>query len=323
MIFLLGASGYIGRIFSAELRRRGYSFVPLTRKAMDYSNFELLFDYVRRIKPEFLINAAGYPGHPNIDACETHREETLNANTILPQTIARVCLMTNTPWAHISSSSIYNGAKLLTEGRSVVKDRFDATLRRLFEESPDALCGFNEWDEPNFSFRHGPCSFYSGTKALAEEAIKGVGQNYIWRIGLPFNERPEPRNLLWKIQHYPRICDTPNSLSHTDDFVRVCIELWERRVQFGIYNVTNPGALTNRRIIELMQKTLKTDRHFEFYRDDEEFYNETQHTRRSACILDVSKLLATGVRMRPVEEAVMDALQKWPSPSLSPEMAGV
>jgi UDP-glucose 4,6-dehydratase len=34
-------------------------------------------------------------------------------------------------------------------------------------------------------------------------------------------------------------------------------------------------------------------------------------TPRSNCILDVSKLLATGVPMRPVEEALADALQQW------------
>jgi len=38
--------------------------------------------------------------------------------------------------------------------------------------------------------------FYSGTKALAEEAIRGVGQSYIWRPRMPFNERDETRNLL-------------------------------------------------------------------------------------------------------------------------------
>jgi hypothetical protein len=29
-------------------------------------------------------------------------------------------------------------------------------------------------------------------------------------------------------------------------------------------------------------------------------------------VLDVSKLLATGVKMRPVQKALEDALRKWP-----------
>jgi len=72
---------------ATELRRRGHSFIPLTRKAINYADFTLLFDYVRKVKPEFIINAPD-PGKPNVDACELAREETLFVNTLLPQTIA-------------------------------------------------------------------------------------------------------------------------------------------------------------------------------------------------------------------------------------------
>jgi len=69
MILLLGSSGYVGQAFATELRRRGHGFIPLTRKAINYGDFNLLFDYVRKVKPEFIINAAGYRGRPNVDAC--------------------------------------------------------------------------------------------------------------------------------------------------------------------------------------------------------------------------------------------------------------
>ena len=116
MILLLGASGYVGQAFSAELRRRRWSFIPLTRRAFDYTSFDILFDYVRKMRPEFIINAAGYAPNPNVDACESAREEVLCANALLPQTIARACLMTNTPWGHVSSGSIYTGAKVAEWG---------------------------------------------------------------------------------------------------------------------------------------------------------------------------------------------------------------
>ena len=82
-----------------------------------------------------------------------------------------------------------NGKTRIVEG---------AELRQLFAESPEKIFGYTEWDEPNFSFRHAPCNFYSGTKTLAEEAIRGLGEVYIWRPGMPFNERSEPRNFLWR-----------------------------------------------------------------------------------------------------------------------------
>jgi dTDP-4-dehydrorhamnose reductase len=326
MILLLGASGYVGQAFSAELRRRRWSFIPLTRRAIDYSNFDILFDYIRKMRPEFVINAAGYAPNPNVDACESAREEVLCANALLPQTIARTCLMTNTPWGHVSSGSIYTGAKLVEWGRMrIVKDLNQPEIRSLFDREPEKFFGFTEWDEPNFSFRRAPCNFYSGTKALAEEAIRGVGQSYVWRPRMLFNGCDEPRNLLAKLQHYDRVYDNVNSITHLDEFVRACLELWERRAPFGVYNVVNPGAVTTRRIVELIQQILNPDRHFEFWENDEEFYRCQAKTPRSNCILDPSKLLALGVKMRPAEEALEDTLERWHSMAPLPRfaMAGV
>ena len=299
----------MGQAFSTELRRRGHGFIPLTRKAIDYSDFNLLFDYVRRVKPRFIINAAGYRGRPNVDACEEAREETLFANTLLPQTIARVCSMTDTPWGHVSSGCIYRGAKMILNGKT--QNAEGAELRRLYDESPDKICGYTEWDEPNFAFRHAPCNFYSGTKALAEEAVRGLGEVYIWRPGMPFNERSEPRNLLWRLQHYARVIDGVNSISHIDDFVRACLDLWEKQAPSGTYNVTNPGAVSTRQVVDMIQRILKPERHFEYWKSDEEFYRYGAKALRSNCVLDVSKLLATGVRICPVEKALEDSLHHW------------
>lgn len=322
MILLLGASGYVGQAFSAEMRRRRWSFIPLTRRAIDYTSFDALFDYVRRMRPEFIINAAGYAPNPNVDVCELEREEVLCANALLPQTIARVCLMTNTPWGHVSSGSIYVGAKVADNGRMrIERDLNQPEIRRLFAEHPERICGFTEFDEPNFSFRHTPCNFYSGTKALAEEAIRGVGRSYIWRPRMLFNEFDEPRNLLSKLQHYDRVYDNVNSISHLDEFVRACLELWEIRAPFGIYNVVNPGAIATQRIVEMVRQYLKPSRHFEFWENDEEFYRCQAKVPRSSCILDSSKLRSLGMKMRPVEEALEDALERWQTASMSVQFA--
>jgi dTDP-4-dehydrorhamnose reductase len=326
MILLLGASGYVGQAFAAELRRRNWSFIPLTRRAIDYTSFGNLFDYMRKMRPEFLINAAGYAPNPNVDACESEREEVLCANALLPQTISRACLMTNTPWGHVSSGSIYTGAKVAEWGRLRIERDLDRPeMRRLFAEQPEMFHGFTEWDEPNFSFRHVPCNFYSGTKALAEEAIRGGGQIYLWRPRMLFNECDEPRNLLAKLQHYERVYNNVNSITHLDEFARACLELWERQAPFGIYNVVNPGAITTRRIVEMIQQILNPAQRFKFWEDDEEFYRCHAKAPRSNCILDPSKLLSLGVKMRPVEKALQDTLERWhmvtPFPKFA--MAGV
>ena len=312
MILLLGASGYIGQAFERELGQRGHTFVSLSRQEIDYARFTAFRDYVRKTKPAFIINAAGYSGKPNVDACETARAETIEGNTLFPQMVAHVCAEHGIPWGHVSSGCIYAGAKVVEDGVArIEKDLAKPKVRSLFDSNPEKFAGFNEFDEPNFSFRQPPCSSYSGTKAMAEEAIHGIGQCYLWRLRMPFDEFDHSRNYLSKLQRYPKIYDNVNSISHRSDAVRACLALWECRAAFGIYNITNQGAVTTRQVAQLIQRALKPTRPFEFWSSDEEFYRVGVKAPRSNCILDVSKLLAAGIKMRPVREALEAALEEW------------
>jgi dTDP-4-dehydrorhamnose reductase len=312
MILLLGATGYIGQSFAGELAKRNEPFVALSRKELDYTRFDLLLNHLRRTKPEFVVNAAGYTGKPNVDACETARADTLQGNTLLPQTIAQACAATGTPWGHVSSGCIFAGAKVEIGGEThVEKDLTRPDLKALVAGHPEAIHGFTESDEPNFSFRQPPCSFYSGTKALAEECISGVGQSYIWRLRIPFDEFDNARNYLTKVQRYSKVYDNVNSISHRADFVKACLDLWRLRAPFGIYNVTNPGFFTTREVVTAIERILKPNRRFEFWENDEEFYKVAAKTPRSNCVMDVSKLLAAGVKIRPAAEALEDSLRRW------------
>lgn len=312
MILLLGASGYIGEAFATELQRRKIKFIPLARKQVDYTRFDLLLKFIRAKKPSFVINAAGYTGKPNVDACELDKAGTLQGNTLFPAAVAHACAAAKIPWGHVSSGCIYSGAKVFEKGKTrVEKDFTKPELRALVEKSPDKIRGFTETDTPNFSFRDGPCSFYSGTKALGEEAIANIGESYVWRLRIPFDEFDNARNYLSKVQRYPKVYDNINSISHRADFVKACLDLWELRAPFGTYNVTNPGFVTTRHVVEAIEKILNPKRKFEFWASDEEFYKVAAKTPRSNCVLDVSKLLAAGVKIRGVEEALEDSLQNW------------
>ena len=312
MILLLGGTGYIGQAFKNELERRQRRFVSLSRRELDYTRFDLLLAYLKTNKPEFVVNAAGYTGKPNEDACETARADTLAGNTLLPQTIAHACAALQIPWGHVSSGCIYSGAKIKSGGQiRAEKDMTKPELRVLVERAPADVLGFTEADTPNFSFRDGPCSFYSGTKALGEEALLGIGQSYIWRLRIPFDEIDNARNYLSKVQRYSKAYDNVNSISHRADYVCACLDLWEKRAAFGVYNVTNPGFITTRQVIGMIERILKPGRRFEFWENDEEFYKVAAKTPRSNCVMDVSKLLAAGVKIRPVNEALEHSLHNW------------
>jgi dTDP-4-dehydrorhamnose reductase len=319
MILLLGASGYIGQAFEKEIRRRNLPMTALSRRQLDYTRFELLRGVLASTKPTFLINAAGYTGKPNVDACESARSETLLGNALFPQTVAHACLAADIPWGHVSSGCIFSGAKIVENGASrIEKDLTRPELQALRKADPDAIRGYVETDEPNFTFEHPPCSFYSGTKALGERAIADIGQNYVWRLRMPFDEFDQSRNYLSKLLRYPRVYDNVNSLSHRFDFVRACLDLWDCRAPFGIYNVTNPGYVTTRQVVKMMQQHWRLNRDFEFWESDEEFYRVAAKTPRSNCVLDTAKLLAAGVKMRDVKDAVEYSLKQWKVSGESP-----
>src|ERR1017187_8937431 len=145
MILLLGASGYIGEAFAKELQRRKTEFVPLARKQVNYTRFDLLLEFLRAKKPALVINAAGYTGKPNVDACELDKAGTVVGNTLLPQTIAHACAAAAIPWGHISSGCIFSGAKISRNGTvRVEKDMTQPELHALAEKKSAAVLGFTE-----------------------------------------------------------------------------------------------------------------------------------------------------------------------------------
>ena len=313
MIVLLGGTGYVGEAFQRELLFRGLEFRNVRRSEADYGNFEVLLGLLRVVKPTFLVNCAGYTGKPNVDACEVAKADTLVGNTLLPQTIAQACAAVGVPWGHVSSGCIYSGAKVVGEDGAVrvEKDMTHPEMRGLAERNPERIRGFTEEDVPNFSFRDGPCSFYSGTKALGEEAITGIGTSYVWRLRIPFDGIDGPRNYLSKVQRYTKVYDNLNSISHREDFAKACLDLLQVRAPAGIYNVTNPGWVTTRKVVQRLEAILKPSKRFEFWESDEEFYRVAAKTPRSNCVMDCTKLLRAGVVVRPVEEALEHALRNW------------
>ncbi len=286
MIYLLGGSGYVGHAYQALLTRKGIPFRNLRRAEVNYADRATLTELLRREKPEFLINAAGYTGKPNVDACELHKSECLDGNAVLPGTIAVACADAGVPWGHVSSGCIYTGAR------------------------PDGS-GFTETDTPNFSFRTNNCSFYSGTKALGEEVLADKPSVYVWRLRIPFNEVDNPRNYLTKLQRYATLLEATNSISQLEEFVAATFACWEKRVPFGTYNVTNPGQITTHEVVALIQKTGVSNKNFQFFKDEADFMSKAAKTPRSNCVMDSSKLASTGIRMTEVHEAVERDLRRW------------
>jgi UDP-glucose 4,6-dehydratase len=312
MILLIGATGYIGSAFKAALQERREKFIALSRLQVDYGQFRPLYRFLKENKPAFIVNAAGYTGKPNVDACEIARADTLQGNVLFPQALAHACEILDIPWGHVSSGCIFEGCQVDRDGSWVTeRDMTQPEIRALARNSPEKLRGFDEAMTPNFSFRDPPCSFYSGSKALGEEVVDGTGRNYIWRLRIPFDEIDNSRNFISKILRYAKVYDNLNSLSHRTDYVNACLDTWFQEVPFGTYNITNPGFVSTVDVVEMIKSILRPQRDFVFWENDAEFYSKGAVALRSNCIMNVSKLLKAGIRMRPVHEALESAMRKW------------
>ena len=283
-IALFGASGYIGSAIRSELAGRGMEVIPVGRKNCDCASFDALHSFLRHLRPAIVINAAGYTGNPNVDACEKDKEACFDANVRLPMAIAAACARLDITLGHVSSGCIYSGM-----------DRFR----------------WVETDTPNFSFPSPPSSFYSGTKAAAECLLAQFRKTYLWRLRIPFDHQNHRKNYISKLLTYPKLLNATNSLSHRGDFVKACVDMWMKGAPFGIYNLTNPGFVTTRQVVGLIQEHLPSNRKFEFWESETEFYRHRAIAPRSNCVLDTAKAESVGVRMRSVIEALEDSLRKW------------
>lgn len=286
MIILLGASGFVGQAFQAFFRSRSIAFLPVSRLDFDYTNSTVLADALTKNGATFLVNAAGYTGKPNVDACELQKAQCLQGNAVLPGRIREACEAIELPWGHVSSGCIYSGRR--ADGG-----------------------GFHEMDAPNFSFRSNNCSFYSGSKALGEEVLEDAEQCFIWRLRIPFDHRDNPRNYLSKLQNYACLLDAENSISHLGDFVESCYACWERKLPFETYNLVNRDPVTTRDVADMISNHLLPNRQFKFFQSEEEFMETAAKTPRSNCVLDSTKAEEALLPMRPVLEALEQSLQDW------------
>ncbi len=286
MIYLLGGSGYVGQAYQALLTRKNIPFRNLRRAELDYTDRATLRAALLRDKPAFLINAAGYTGKPNVDACELDKHACLFGNAVLPGIIADACADAGIPWGHVSSGCIFTGSR------------------------PDGT-GFTEDDTPNFTFRTNNCSFYSGTKALGEEVLAGKPSVYIWRLRIPFDQHESPRNYLTKLMRYKTLLAAENSISQLEEFVGATFACWEKRVPFGTYNVTNPGHVTTHEVVDLILKSGVCPKEYVFFKDETDFMQKAAKTPRSNCVMSSAKLAAVGITMTEVHAAVARDLARW------------
>lgn len=265
---LIIGNGYLGKSFC---RHFGWDIWNSKIESQEQINSILM-----TLRPTWVINCAGKTGRPNIDWCETHKEETFFSNVVLPSFIANACKASGANMVHIGSGCVYSGDH---DGR-----------------------GFSEDDEPNFDQ-----SYYSWTKIVSERYLRDQDVLQI-RIRMPFSENPNPRNLISKLIGYKKVICVNNSVTCIPDMFEAVSLLMQKNAK-GIFNVVNEGAINAVHVLEAYSLASGSRLSYEVVSMD----SLGSMTPRSNCILSTQKLRSFGINMRPVIDALGECMTEFVS----------
>ncbi|OGY94679.1 MAG: hypothetical protein A2406_02550 [Candidatus Komeilibacteria bacterium RIFOXYC1_FULL_37_11] len=229
--------------------------------------------------PDGILNAAGVVGKPNVDWCETHQIETLKGNTILPLIIAEACQNKGIYLLHMATGCVFYG------------------------QSPHG----GPWTEEDYG---NPAAVYTKSKFAADLVLSTLPNVGIARIRMPFDSQSHPANLIDKLSKYEKIVDVENSMTVVDDMVDVFYKLLEKKAE-GIFHVTNPGSIKHKEIMELYKKYVDPSHSNKWITEEDLVKLGLANKKRSNNIMTSINLKKYGITMRPIKEAVTEALKKY------------
>ena len=126
------------------------------------------------------------------------------------------------------------------------------------------------------------------------------------RLRMPFDGSRSERNLIMKLAKYSKVLDAENSLTYLPDFLDAAKKLIAKR-KTGTFNIVNDGAISPFHVMELYREIVDPTHQFE--RLSLSHLSDVVRAGRSNCILSTEKLKGEGITLRPVEEAVREALR--------------
>ena len=282
-VLILG-KGFMGtRIHERLQKSENIKSTIYSRAELDYTDMMVLNEsFLQQPFPDIVINASGYTGRPNVDACESDKESCWNMNTILPADLQRFCQYAGITFIHISSGCIYDG--------------YDKA--------------FTEEDTPNFGMFSDRSSFYSKTKHAAELLMKDMSDTYVFRIRIPFTCDNTSRNYINKLLGYDTLISLTNSITCVEEFTDMIYKMIDTRDIFstpwGIYNAVNPTPVDAKEVTSLMSDYGLYNPLWQFIDIDD---LDTK-ANRSNCTLSCDKLESIGYGFKDTEESLRESIDK-------------
>ena len=108
-ILITGAQGQVGKELSLVATEKGFTVFSAGRADLDITQFENVENYIDKIQPDIVINAAA---HTAVDKAEDEQDLAFSINRDGAKNIAQACSKQNIPLLHISTDYVFDGSKV-------------------------------------------------------------------------------------------------------------------------------------------------------------------------------------------------------------------
>ncbi|MEI6478416.1 MAG: sugar nucleotide-binding protein [bacterium] len=275
-VYVFG-SGFLGSRIAAAFPGSMNTEVDITDPQAVRAEFDTF-------QPTVVVNAAALTLTGQLELPE-HQANAYKVNVQGPANLAYICRERGIHMVHISTGMLFDGAG--ADGKGVRE-----------EEVPT------------------PTNFYTWTKAWADAQLVPLMQEgvLITRIHTPFSRFAHPRNFLTKLQGFNEVVDEPASLTVVEDLLEALVKLvGDRRT--GIYNVVSPGSISFYEIAQRLQKAGLIDKDKQIGKltrqQVEDMMKKTGGAYQTYPTLNTDKLVAAGISLRPVSEAVDTMIKEY------------
>lgn len=212
-VLITGANGMLAKAVEKEFEKEELILTDV--KELDITNLENVKEKVAEVKPDLIINCAGYTA---VDKAEEQEELAYKINAIGPRNLAIASKINDNILIHISTDYVFGGAKPINEY-------------------------YSENDEKN------PQAVYGTTKLAGEEFVeKECTKYYIFRTAWLYGEGHNfVKTMIEAAKTHDKVSvvnDQHGSPTYAVDLASIMHQAIEKKIPYGVYNSTNIGFTT-------------------------------------------------------------------------------
>ncbi len=214
-ILITGSNGMLAKEVKEKFEKEN-EIIAADKEQLDITNQKVVFEYIKKIKPEYIINCAAYTA---VDKAEENYEIADKINGEGPTNLAKASKEVGAKLIHISTDYVFKG---------------DLDITKEYKED----------DETN------PITVYGKTKLRGEQGIQqNMDEYYIfrtaWLYGIGGNNFVKTMTKLGTSRNEINVvADQHGSPTYAKDLSDIIYQAIENKIPYGIYHATNQGYTT-------------------------------------------------------------------------------